>query len=168
VDGDLPVDNNGNLVYLQKAGGSIYAAILEKALAFARFRQGNYLSIEGGQPSSGLQILGGTQAAQENVTAYASNGKALLQQISDVLDTGNVMIFGTKKNLPAGLPLIGNHAYSVVKVNKDANGNPVSLVLRNPWGKDGAGNDANPNDGLVTLTASQAWAGLQSFGYAYV
>jgi hypothetical protein len=28
----------------------------------------------------------------------------------------------------------------------------TSVTLRNPWGVDGAGNDGNPNDGLVTVS----------------
>jgi hypothetical protein len=54
-----------------------------------------------------------------------------------------------------GLPE-GDHMYTVVAVNYDASGNPVSLTLRNPWGIDGSGAnpDGNPNDGLITVAVS--------------
>jgi hypothetical protein len=32
---------------------------------------------------------------------------------------------------------------------------PAFITLRNPWGFDGAGNDANPSDGYVTITADE-------------
>lgn len=34
----------------------------------------------------------------------------------------------------------------------------ISVVLRNPWGYDGAGNDSNTADGLVTVTGAQLFA----------
>ena len=43
-------------------------------------------------------------------------------------------------------------------MTKDASGNVISITLRNPWGVDGAGNDGN-NDGYVTITPAQAFAG---------
>jgi hypothetical protein len=34
--------------------------------------------------------------------------------------------------------------------------------LHNPWGVDGAGNDSNPGDGIVTLTFAQIQANFTS------
>ena len=55
---------------------------------------------------------------------------------------------------PYDAPLIGAHAYSVVRVTTDAQGVPNGVVLRNPWGFDGAGDDG-ANDGYVTVSAAQ-------------
>ena len=56
-------------------------------------------------------------------------------------------------NAPAqNAPLIGSHAYEVVSTNG------TTVVLRNPWGVDGAGHDSNVNDGYVTVTAAQLFA----------
>ena len=55
---------------------------------------------------------------------------------------------------PRGAPLVKNHEYMVVGVNKSANGTVTSVVLRNPWGYDGKGNDADTSDGLVTISAA--------------
>jgi hypothetical protein len=56
----------------------------------------------------------------------------------------------------AGVPVVRNHMYSVAGVERDAAGVVVSITVRNPWGVDGGGStDANPADGLVTLTPAQ-------------
>jgi hypothetical protein len=69
--------------------------------------------------------------------------------------------------VPAGIPLASNHAYAIIAVNTDADGTPVSLVLRNPWGIDGAGNDGT-NDGFVTITREQADAAFVGVVYGYL
>jgi hypothetical protein len=45
---------------------------------------------------------------------------------------------------------------------------PVSVTLRNPWGYDGAGNDSDPSDGYVTVTAAQANTSFSAVMSAYV
>ena len=66
----------------------------------------------------------------------------------------------------AGSPLVKKHVYMVERLNFQTVMNsgipvqvPVSLVLRNPWGTDGAGNDGL-NDGLVTITGQQLVASM--------
>jgi hypothetical protein len=54
-----------------------------------------------------------------------------------------------------------------VQVIADAAGTLKSLVLRNPWGMDGAGSDGR-NDGYVTLTAAQAYASWWGLMWANV
>ncbi len=164
VDGDLPVDNSGNLMYLkQGGGGSIYTAILEKALAFARTGQGNYASLEGGHMDWAFSTMGVNNSGRFNWTEFKT-GADLLSKIDQLDGEGKVIGFGTFEFLQtanAG-PMVGKHAYSVVKVNKDANGKLVSVELRNPWGNDGVQNVSNYNDGYVTLNATQALNALQT------
>ncbi len=50
----------------------------------------------------------------------------------------------------------------------NASGVATGLVLRNPWGVDGAGNDANPNDGYVTINGTQALGSMIGVVSAYV
>ncbi len=49
------------------------------------------------------------------------------------------------------------HQYTVVRVNRNSAGTVTSVVLRNPWGVDGAGSDGS-DDGFVTLTTAQIYA----------
>ena len=64
-----------------------------------------------------------------------------------------------------GAPLVGTHAYMVAGVNFRSGTNiPVSVVLRNPWGVDGAGNDGK-NDGFVTVTGEQLVASMYGLDF---
>jgi hypothetical protein len=47
----------------------------------------------------------------------------------------------------------GAHIYTLVSVAADLS----SVTLRNPWASDGGGNDADPNDGYVTIPANVAF-----------
>jgi hypothetical protein len=53
--------------------------------------------------------------------------------------------------------LIMGHQYTVISVTRNARGVVTRITLRNPWGYDGAGNDGNTNDGLVTITPRQPY-----------
>jgi len=74
----------------------------------------------------------------------------------------NVTIAIDDFNFAMGLPV--DHAYTLWQVNRNAAGQVTTIVIRNPWGVDGgttnggravAYQDANPNDGLITLTPAQ-------------
>jgi hypothetical protein len=84
----------------------------------------------------------------------SSNANTLMTWIKNQLSAGKAVTFAAQSTKDSSIPLIGEHAYTVVSVNTDANGN-MTLTLRNPWGIDGAGNDGN-DDGYVTVTAAQA------------
>ena len=47
----------------------------------------------------------------------------------------------------------GAHVYTLISVSSDLK----SIVLRNPWAKDGGGSDADPGDGYVTIPAGLAY-----------
>jgi len=53
-------------------------------------------------------------------------------------------------------------------VNVDAQGQPVSVTLRNPWGTDGGGSNDGANDGYVTLTGAQLYAVFWAVVYSLV
>ena len=151
VDADLPTWSSGAMAYAgQGAQGSLWVAIMEKAYAFFRRNLGTYASLEGGWMNEVYSALGATSST----IAKADDGPALLQQIKDLLDLNRSVTFGVL-NAPAGSPLISYHAYMVDSVGVDAQGNPTTLTLRNPWGFDGAGFDG-ADDGYVTVTAEQA------------
>ena len=151
VDGDLPVTSWGAMQYAGLGHeGSVWAPIMEKA--FACFRYGglaNYADLDGGwmDEAFGAGLYG--RAIWES-----DDGEDLLSKISAELDEGKavtVAIFEPSR----GSPLVGSHAYTVEAVETDAQGQRT-LVLRNPWGIDGVGNDGN-DDGYVHVTPTQAY-----------
>jgi hypothetical protein len=150
VDGALPTYSGGTLAYADTGGqGAIWVALMEKAFTFFR-GTGSYSGLEGGWMDESYAALG----AASNSSFDAADGATLLSQMQAQLAAGKSVTWAA--NAPAdGAPVIGSHAYTVDRVNLDANGNAVSLRLRNPWGIDGAGNDG-ADDGYVTLTAQQA------------
>jgi hypothetical protein len=152
VDGDLPTSSWGGLQYANLGKqGSVWVAIMEKA--YACFRQGglvNYSDLDGGWMSEAFTDLGYDNEQIWNV----ANGDDLLNQIDNELKAGKAVTMAI--NTPAtGAPVIGSHAYTVISVDTDAQGHKT-LVLRNPWGIDGIGNDGN-DDGYVRLTPVQAF-----------
>ncbi|HEY7116274.1 MAG TPA: C2 family cysteine protease [Tepidisphaeraceae bacterium] len=171
VDGDLPVDAWGNLVFAKLGHqNSSWVAIMEKAWAFARTGANTYASTSAGWMSEAFNALGST-----STDLWSSpDGTSLLNYIGGELDAGKAVTFSTIMTPPAGCPCVGNHAYMVERVNYQwitilgiSIRVPVSVVLRNPWGTDGAGNDGS-NDGYVTVTASQALSVFTSVQSAYV
>ena len=152
VDGDLPVTSWGAMQYAGLGHeGSIWAPIMEKA--FACFRYGglaSYADLDGGWMDEAFGALGFTTHA----IWRSDDANDLLDQISAELADGKavtVAIFEPSR----GSPLIGSHAYTIESVETDAQGQRT-LVLRNPWGIDGVGNDGN-DDGYVRVTATQIY-----------
>lgn len=153
VDAELPVWPNGQLAYAGLGTqNSTWVALMEKAWAAVRTKVSSYASIAGGWMQEAFAALGVKSKSVFNTR----NPINLMAQLQADLKSGQATTVGTN-NVPAGVPLIGDHAYEVAAVNVDATGTPISIRLRNPWGVDGAGNDGS-NDGYVTVTASQLFA----------
>lgn len=151
VDGDLAVSAWGGMQYASLgAQNSVWVAIMEKALAYYRTGTASYASISGGWMSEAFTSLGFDSTQIWN----ANDGSDLLDQISGELDSGKAVTLAIYQARD-GAPVVGYHAYTVEAVENDGKGNRT-LVLRNPWGIDGAGNDG-ANDGYVRLTAQQAF-----------
>ena len=163
VDSKLPVTQSGNLAYAGLGEqGSLWAALMEKAWCAVRSSANSYASIDSGWMDEAFGALGSTSTAVYS----AANGQALLAIIQKQLATGKAVTYATNV-VPDGSALLSGHAYEVDGVNLDANGLPISLRLRNPWGVDGAGNDGI-DDGYVTVTASQAMNAFLGMVSAFV
>jgi hypothetical protein len=153
VDGDLPQSAWGGMQY---AGfgkqNSLWVAIMEKA--YACFREAgsvaNYASLDGGWMNEAFSDLG---FADSDEIWNVATGDDLLNKIDAELKAGKAVTMAIDTPA-AGAPVVGSHAYTVVSVDTDADGHKT-LVLRNPWGIDGAGNDGK-DDGYVRLTPAQA------------
>jgi hypothetical protein len=165
VDADLPVYSYTTSTYYEHLGtqNSIWAAIMEKAFAARQVGGGQYSFLNGGEISSSLMMLGGS-----NLTAIkGGDAVSTLDNIQNELAAGETVCAATPNFDPTnGCPCIGDHAYTVDRVNYVSGYRwttfglqyyhvPVSIVLRNPWGYDGAGTDSNTSDGYVTVTADQ-------------
>jgi len=161
VDGELPTTSWGGMQYADLGKqDSVWVAVMEKA--YACFRTGgvaNYANLDGGWMDEAMNHLG----LQTFAKWSASSANNLLDWLSNELNAGKAVTLAI--NTPThGAPVVGSHAYQVVSVDTDANGNRT-VTLRNPWGVDGAGNDGK-NDGYVTLTSVQAfgstWGGISA------
>jgi len=149
VSADLPVWPDGELAYAGLGRQNcLWVALMEKAyVIYASPKTDAYGSINGGWMSSAFSALG-LSSQTIPTPGSASNLLATLQ--SD-LKAGDFTTFGTQNRLPKNSPLVESHAYEVNSVNDNAQGQPVSVTLRNPWG------DAVADDGLITITAQQAF-----------
>jgi hypothetical protein len=160
VDAQLPVWPNGQLAYAGLgAEKSLWVAVMEKAWAQVRTKANSYASIASGWMKEAFSALG----VKSKSVLKAKSATKLLTQLQADLKSGQATTIGTS-NVPAGVSLIGDHAYEVDAIEVDATGAPVSVRLRNPWGIDGIGSDGN-NDGYVTITGNQlfaAYAGVVS------
>ena len=164
VDADLPTYNGGtNPVYADFGKqGSMWVAIMEKAFAYFRTTEFTYASLSSGWMDEASDALGIASRSRYSATS----GQTLLETIAAELGAGKAVTYAAGV-IVDGAPLVGYHAYSVEAVGYDANGVVSTLVLRNPWGVDGAGYDGL-NDGYVTVTAAQAHACLLGITAAVV
>lgn len=161
VDNDLPVLNAAAArpVYADLGqGNSMWAAIVEKAFTHYRFGLNTYASIEGGWAVEVNRAFGTVAAGDRAISSYA-NAAALGNEIFTRWNSYSAVTIGFNGGvIPATTPLINFHMYTVTSVARNAAGAVTTITLRNPWGRDGAGNDANPNDGFVVVTPTQLFA----------
>ena len=148
VDGSLPTWSWGAPAYANFGQqGSMWVAVMEKAFAAVRTGANTYASLNSGWMTESFSTLG---VAGTGFYSIASAGQ-LMSTIASQLSANKAVTIGI--NTPAlNAPLIGSHAYEVVSTDG------TNVVLRNPWGVDGAGHDSNVNDGYVTITAAQLFA----------
>ncbi len=155
VNADLPSWSQGNLAYANfGANGSLWVAVIEKAYALFRGSTASYGSIESGWMSEAFDALG-----LDSSSVFTT--RSLTSQIDRFLKQGKAVTYATE-NVPANSGLISDHAYSVDHVVRNLRGHITAVVLRNPWGVDGAGSDG-VDDGYVTVSARDlktAFSGL--------
>lgn len=169
VDNDLPVWRNypTDLAYAGLgAANSMWVALVEKAFAWYRTSKGTYASIEYGNGWEGNRAFGSTSYDSRPINGYGGyNGgygsaTALANDIYNRFvnkQAVTVEFYNWGYAKAGSLPLIMSHVYTVANVVRNSSGVVTSIKLRNPWAEDGAGNDSNPNDGLVGLLPSQLY-----------
>ncbi|MGN6366674.1 MAG: fibronectin type III domain-containing protein [Phycisphaerae bacterium] len=163
VDGELSTGYySGGMAYQQPgANGNQWASIFEKAYAFFRTGADTYASLNWGSQASSFSDLGLTSSA---ISPSFSTANTVLSTINTQLSAGHAIASSTNGTITSGAPLIGSHVYTIIGAYKDSSG-VVWIQLRNPWGVDGAGNDGNPSDGLVTINFSMYSANFNSLNY---
>ena len=159
VDSNFATWGGGSMAYANFGkGGSLWVAVIEKAFAEYRWSTGNatsgynyasYAAIDGGWMDESYTALG-----CKNTELWGNTAAALINQINSALTAGQSVTFAVG-NPPSGANLIGDHAYTVDHLNKDAKGNVISVTVRNPWGVDGYTSTDGVNDGYVTVTVAQ-------------
>jgi Ca2+-binding RTX toxin-like protein len=160
VDSDLPVADFYSATPVYAALGaenSMWTAVVEKAWAHHRTGASSYGSIEAGVSVEINRAFGSTTSGAKQLSQYTT-ARSLADDIYARFSRGEAVTIGIlseKVTGVGGAPLIMGHQYTIAAVNRNASGVVTSITLRNPWGRDGAGNDANPNDGLVTVTPAQ-------------
>lgn len=155
VDSSLPMKSSGSLAYAQLGeDGSLWAALVEKAYAIFRGNGRSYAGLSGGFIEEADAAIG-MKYIRKN--AFASSG-SMMRWLDDQLDAGKSVGIGTKGKTSGAV--VGLHAYSVVKMSTDEDGNLTGVVLRNPWGVDGVKNASNMRDGYVTLSANQLYQSI--------
>ncbi len=159
VDGDLPANGpyaGGLEMPHPGSSGDLWAPILEKA--YAEYRTGAWT-----YNSTGWGYFGDV-AADFGIHYTPFRGQSdsdLYNTLQGALAGGKGITVGTNASITAGAPLIESHQYTVTNVWKNTSGTGY-VTLRNPWGIDGAGQDSNPNDALVTMTVTQLQQNLES------
>jgi len=158
VDNDLPVAGASSTTPAFArlgAENSMWVAAVENAFAHYRTGANSYASIEGGWSVEINLAMGSTSSGARWINGYAS-AAALANDMYDHWNHyGSTTIGFVKQTNNTGAPLFMSHMYTVMSFVRNSSGTITSIVLRNPWGYDGTGNDGNPNDGLVTVTPGQ-------------
>jgi Ca2+-binding RTX toxin-like protein len=155
VDGDLPTDGMGSLVYANLGiGNSLWAALMEKAWAYHRHNDSNYPSIEGGDPSEAYGALGVSSPTSASTFGFQIMNRPdlLWSYVSNELAAGKSVVACTPDSPPN---LAGDHCYEVDRVYVDGSGTR-HIVLRNPWGP------------YVDVTDAQFMASVDEVDSAYV
>jgi len=156
IDAQLPAYSEGIPVYAQLGqSNSMWAAVLEKALAVYRGNANSYDDLDAGWMSEAYSDLG-----LANSTAYQSQQKSAADEMSLIQGELNHQEAVTVAilSVPRGTPLIAAHAYTVDSV-QTTDGVVTGLTLRNPWGEVGVAGYDN-NGGYVTVTPAQAFGAV--------
>lgn len=171
VDGQLPVDGDGNLIYsdyLYPASSStneLWVPLAEKAYAQLNAEgwtgqdgTNSFLGIEGGWPwDVTLQITGETTTPPLwHSLASATNVPAAVNDVVNAYNAGKFITLATGSTPITGI--VGGHAYALVSYN------PTTRIFTifNPWGIDNPLESQYP--GRLLLTAAQFGADFVLWG----
>jgi hypothetical protein len=152
VDADLPVYTGTSSLAYAKLGAenSMWVAVVEKAYAHYRTGANSYASIENGWAVDVNKAFGATSTTHAAISGYSS-ATAMANDVYARWIGYQAVTMGFT-SIPAGANLINSHMYTVMSFVRNSAGQITHIVLRNPWGYDGVGNDSNTSDGLLTVS----------------
>lgn len=165
IDPDFPVGRGGAIAYAKlTTTGALWPALVEKALAYFESPAGapSYAALNSGGSVRVFSAFGSADTGSPKIKSFASSANDLGSKLFAKWNAyQNVTI-----SLSGGhtTRLVDRHAYTLWQVKRNRAGRVTAVVLRNPWGTD-TGNrrpgytDAHPNDGIVTVTPAQIYAG---------
>lgn len=158
VDSDLPVNASNSPAYAQLGPeNSMWVAVVEKAFAHYRTGANTYASIESGWSIEVNRAFRSANAGSRDIQNYGSAaelGNDLFNRWN-TYQAVTIGFLGRTSSAANNVPIITGHMYTVMSFAYNAAGQRIGVVLRNPWGFDGAGNDGNTADGRVTITFDQ-------------
>lgn len=156
VNGDMATGPFGGYMFAHPGpNDTMWAMVLEKALAFYRTRANTYSSLSSGWMDEAYADFGMKSA---NFVPSAGTDSAFYGMVTADLANGEAVTLTTFDSPPDLLP---DHTYTLVSASADASG-VTHYVVRNPWGY--AGDELEDSQGYATLTFAQVIANFE-FGY---
>jgi hypothetical protein len=158
VDGDLPTNDNGSMTYARLgAEGSIWAAIMEKAYAFYRRDEGNYLSLDYGSASEVLDDLG-LGGNKDTFNPFFFDARGLANRIREELQAGRAVLVSTTEDAKDHVDGLRNNHILLVDhvVVSSSTGEVTKIVLHDPRNR------------VVELTPDQAKIATDGYTSALV
>ncbi len=161
VDADLPVSYSPVVPKYAGLGreDSLWAALVEKALVLQQIGSdvwswgSEYNAITRVGTRGVYTAFNASRCVIHRTPAQCSSVDAFLGDLYE--QWTNRRSVSVVIGVTSDVPLIGGHSHTLIAMTRDAHGNVTTITLRNPWGVDGTDNPSDPNDGLVTVSASQ-------------
>lgn len=158
VDGQLPVNKDGNLVYAFSGPDrghplSLWTPIMEKAYASY---VGNYDNMTAGQDSTGLHTLTGQSIDHGMASDPSLNDLQRWLDNGDAVQTTTLPRSVMDMNWIGGVStahLVGTHVYAVERIDRTTH--PPTIVLINPWGAQGT--SGKPDTPYETRITEDQW-----------
>ena len=160
------------------AENSIWVSIAEKAIALADQRtpgSPDYADLASTGADEVFAFFGSASTGVPIIrTSYASAaalGSDIVRRFRAASPQYLTVSLSDSSTGTLGQKFVVGHAYTVWALNFNGAGGLASVVLRNPWGVD-TGNfrvsyrDANPNDGLVTITVAELYSSQGRLNWA--
>lgn len=159
VDADLAYDNSNTAdLYYANFGvdDSIWVAIVEKA--WALYLDGTYDSLNDNNAYFAMGKIGGEDRALWNPWG---NSKTILSSI----DSGGLAAVAFSKTDASKVSVLtDSHCHAIIDVFYDSKGEVSSVLLYNPYGKDGTTRSDGADDGYITLTVDEFEHDIQDIG----